>query len=337
VVSLIRFIGAFLIALGVLAASNAGADPVKLRIAWVASPPELGAFLFAKPGLARHEGQSYTLEATRYQGTPPMITALATGELDLAPLGYSTFATAIENAGMSDLRIVADEFQDGVADRFTGRFLVLKDSPIKTVEDLKGQIIATNGIGSGIDVAMRAMLQRHNLQDRRDYTAVETAFANMKSMLLEKKVGLIMLGAGFAFDPAVLQSSRILFTIRDAMGGPMQQGVWCARAGFLAKNHAAVVDFFEDELRALRWYSDPANREEALAVVMAATKLPRERIDPWLFTKNDLYRDPAGMPNLAAIQSNIAIQRSLGLLKTAVDPHKYADLSFVTEAAKRLQ
>ena len=39
------------------------------------------------------------------------------------------------------------------------RVLVLKDSPIKKIEDLKGKIIATNSIGSAVDIGSRAMLQ----------------------------------------------------------------------------------------------------------------------------------------------------------------------------------
>jgi len=41
----------------------------------------------------------------------------------------------------------------------------LKDT-IKTIADLKGKVIATNGIGSGVDMAMRAMLRRHHLEDK---------------------------------------------------------------------------------------------------------------------------------------------------------------------------
>jgi hypothetical protein len=44
----------------------------------------------------RHYGRSYTVETVRFQGTPPMITALAAGELDIADLAYSSFALASE-------------------------------------------------------------------------------------------------------------------------------------------------------------------------------------------------------------------------------------------------
>ncbi len=66
-----------------------------------------------KKDLARHLGKSYTLEIIRFAGTPPLITALANNELEVANLTYPTLPIAIQNAGLNDLQIIADEFQDG--------------------------------------------------------------------------------------------------------------------------------------------------------------------------------------------------------------------------------
>ena len=92
------------------------AEPLKIRVAWIVPATNIASILFAKPELAKHLGRSYTMEPVRFQGTPPMITALAVDDIDVALLGYSSLNLAVLNAGMSDLRIVADEFQDGVGD-----------------------------------------------------------------------------------------------------------------------------------------------------------------------------------------------------------------------------
>src|SRR5262249_15069338 len=118
------------------------ADPVKIRLAWAVVPAELSPILFAKPGIARHAGVSYTVEPIHFAAAPFMITALATGEVDIAPFSYSTIPNAVQNAGLTDLRIIADEFQDGVEGYYTNQFMVRKDSPIRSVEDLKGKIVA---------------------------------------------------------------------------------------------------------------------------------------------------------------------------------------------------
>ena len=85
------------------------ADPVKIRIGWIAAPANLAPILFAKPGIAQNLGKTYELEPIRFNGSPPMITALNAGELDIALLAYSSFALAIENAKMDDLRAIADD------------------------------------------------------------------------------------------------------------------------------------------------------------------------------------------------------------------------------------
>ena len=97
-----------------LAGSANSAEPVKIRMSWVAPVSNWASIVLEKKELAKHLGKSYTLEPVRFAGTPPMVTALANGELEVANLAYSTLAIAIQNAGMDDLRIIADEFRDGV-------------------------------------------------------------------------------------------------------------------------------------------------------------------------------------------------------------------------------
>src|SRR5471030_3087696 len=145
-------------ALGLLSAGTANsAEPVKIRMAWVAPVANWGSIVLEKKDLAQHMGKSYTLESIRFQGTPQMITAIANNELEISNLAYSSLAIAIENAGLDDIRVIADEFQDGVTGYFSSQYYVRKDSGINKVEDLKGKVIGTNGGGSAIDVAIRAI------------------------------------------------------------------------------------------------------------------------------------------------------------------------------------
>jgi sulfonate transport system substrate-binding protein len=320
----------------VLGASSASsAEPIKIRISWVAPVSNWGSILLEKKDLAKHLGKSYTLESTRFAGTPPMVTALANNELEIANLTYSTLPIAIQNAGLDDLRVIADEFQDGVGTGYSNEFKVLADGPIKKVEDLKGKAVATNAAGSAVDVAMRAMLRKHGLEDKRDYTVVEAPFPAMRAMLAEKKVDLIPAVLPFSLDPEMQKISRALFTTKDAVG-VTQFSVWMARKPFIDKNRAALVDFMEDTLRIVRWYLDPANKKEVMEICARVTKQPPERFD-WVFTTRDNYRDPNMLPNLDALQKNVDLVRDLGFVKSSIDIKKYADLSVVQDAAKRLK
>lgn len=316
-------------------APAAGAEPYHLRIGWVVKPADLVAIMFEKPGLAAHAGNSYIPELIHFAGTPTELTALATGGLDVAALAYSTLALGVENAGMEDLRVVSDTFQDGVPGYHTNPFVVRQDSPIHTVEDLKGKVLASNEAGSAIDVALRAMLAKHQLKDKRDLTIIEVRFPDQKAMLKEKKVDLITAVNPFGFDPELLSFSRTLFTQNEAVGRT-QMIMHAARAGFLEQHRAVMVDFLEDYLRALRYLSDPAHRAEAVALVAKATQQKPSLYESWIFTERDYYRDPAGLPDLKALQANVDLAKQLGFLRADLEIAKYADLSIIEEAAKRL-
>jgi NitT/TauT family transport system substrate-binding protein len=310
-------------------------EPVRIRIGWVVAPADLVTLMFLKPELAPHAGKTYVPELTHFAGTPTAMTALAAGQIDCAALAYSTFALGVENAGMEDLRIFADAIQDGVPGWHTNAFVVRKDSPIHKVEDLKGKILATNQRGSAVDMAVRAMLAKHGLQDKRDLTMIEVRFPEQKAMLKEGKVDFITAVIPFGFDPELQAFARTLFTQADAIGRA-QMIVRVARAGFLKEHRAAMVDFMEDYLRVLHYLLDPAHHQEAVAMIVQATKQKPELYQGWAFTKEDYYRDLAALPDLEALQANVDLQRKLGFLRTGLEVKKYADLSLAEEAAKRL-
>jgi sulfonate transport system substrate-binding protein len=315
-------------------AAPASAEPLNIRVGWAVVPAQLTAILFDKPAILKHLGKSYTYEPVRFRGSAPQITALASGDLDLAALAFSSFGLAIQNARMTDLRAVADLYQDGIGDFYSSQYVVRADGGIKTVEDLKGKVLATNGIGGAIDMALRKMLRDHGLEDKRDYSIVEVQFPNMIATLEEKKVDLAGLVTPFSIEAQKKGLTRTLFTIKDAMG-ETQTTLLAARAPFIEKNRAALVDFFEDLQIATRWYLDPGNHDEAVEIAAKFTHEPKAAFADWLFTKDDYFHDPDGRPNLAALQSNLKVQKELGFLKIDIDVAKYADLTLIDEAATR--
>ena len=317
--------------------ATASADPLKIRVAWVVVPNNLPPILFAKPGIARHQGQSYAMDAIHFSGTPQMISAFGANEIDIALLAYSSLAVAIENAGMTDLRVIADAFQDGAPGYYTDEYMVLKDSPIRTVEDLKGRILGSNVTGGAIDVGLRAMLQQHKLDARKDVTIVEVAFPNMRAALTEHKVELIGTGLPFAQDPALRAAARTIFTQRDAIGRS-EMIVWVARAGFLAANRRRDGRFHGGcAARAALLHRSRAIIARRSISSPNFNKQPADYYDAWLFKPGaDYYRDPNAVPDLDALQSNVATQVEFGFLKSDLDIRQYADLSLIKDAAKRL-
>jgi len=283
-----------------------GAEPLRIRVSYIAPITNWASILLEKKELARHLGTSYVLEPVRYVGTPQMITALANGEL-----------------------------QDGVEGYYSQEYMVLADSPIKSVADLRGKVVATVAAGAAVDVALRTMLRKYGLEDKRDYTMVEAPLATMRAMLADRKVDLVPIVLPFAMDPELRRIARTLFYNKDVVG-VTQLLVWTARQSFLDRNRATMIDFMEDTLRITGWFLDPANHQEVVAIASRVTRQPAERFD-WPFTSKDYYRAPQMRPNLDALQKNVVMITALGFVKTTIEVRKYSDLSIIEEAAKRLK
>jgi NitT/TauT family transport system substrate-binding protein len=330
----LRFWSIVAMALALSAGATRAQAPVRLRLAWTTVPGQLLAAFYQKPDLLAHYAKSYVVDPVYYKGSGPQITALAAGELELALYAPSALALSVENAGMTDVRIIGDGTRDGYEDFNSRKYMVRADSPIHAVEDLKGKVVATNSIAGAMDTAMRVMLLRHGLEAKRDYQVVELDFPNQFPALVSGKIDLASVSLPFSIAAEASGKTRTLFTMKDAIG-ESDMTIMVARASFIAAHRAALVDFFADTQHVMHWFYDPANRSAALALVAAFTKRPAASYADWLLSKKDDYRNPEIRPNLAAVQQDIDRQAKLGLLKSDIDVAKYADLSLVDEAAKR--
>ncbi len=320
------------------AVSIARADSVPIRIGWAQAPghlaPLFDVLATQHPEIMPHQGKTYSATALHFGGSTPQIQAIAVDEIEIAAFAPSSLTLAIANAGL-DVRIVADVEQDGLPGHYDEPFIVRKDGPIKTIADLKGKRVATNAIGSASDNAMRMGLRKNGVQDK-DFTTVEADFVNMIPMIEADKVDLVALMPQFIHRVDQLGTYRTLFTASQGRGGPAQTVVWVMRADFIAAHRAALVDFFEDHIRAVRWFLDPKRREDALAIAMQVTKQQRADLE-YAFTDADFYRSLDMVPDIAAAQREIDESFKLGLLPKAVtlNPH-YVDLTLIAEAKRRI-
>jgi sulfonate transport system substrate-binding protein len=331
-----RCMGFGLLLLIVGAAFPSHAAPLKIRIGYQASFDKFALFLAGRKDVVTHLGQSYDVELLPFQASSIEITALATGDVDFALLGYSSFGIAVDAAKMDDLRLVFDSFRDGVDGYYSFKIAVLKDSPIHTIDDLKGKIIATNGGGSVVDIAQRYVLKKHGLEDKRDYTTIEVSLPNMFPMLAARKVDLVSLNTNYMHDPKIAPEVRTLFEEKDAFG-VTEFAFYCARAGYLDSNRAALADFFEDVVRAGRWMLAPSNRGEAIQMVAKISKQSPDLLATYyLLPREDDYRDRDSRPDVAALQRNVDAMRELGFVKAPVDVAKHTDLSLLDAAIQRV-
>ena len=166
----------------------AQAAPVKIRVGWVVVPASTRA------AGAGEEGHSQALRPVlRRRGDPLRRHPAGHHRARRRRTRYRAAGVLLLRRSPSRTRIwttcasICDEIQDGVPGHGTNEFMVLNDGPVKTVADLKGKVLATNAMGSAVDIAMRAMLRRSGLEANKDYTIVEAPFPAMRAMLAEKQ------------------------------------------------------------------------------------------------------------------------------------------------------
>jgi TRAP-type uncharacterized transport system substrate-binding protein len=127
-----------------LRAPVANAAPLNIRYATGGGigPNEINTCVwldYLRENVLKHYGKAYTLDITYTRGSPEAAQLLAAGQVELGTLASPAFATTIaKNAIPDGIGIVADVYQDGHPGFATNTFFVVKDSPIKTVADLKG-------------------------------------------------------------------------------------------------------------------------------------------------------------------------------------------------------
>lgn len=274
-------------------------------------------------------GKSYVLDMTFTRGTPEAATLLAAGQADMATLSFAVFANmVVKGAVPSGMKIVSDNYQDGYPGYAANTFFVLKDSPIKTTQDLKGKRIAINAFGSAVDLAMRVKLKKDGLDPRRDVTVVEVAFPNQAAALREKRVDCCILILPFMNDEVAKGDIRPLFTGGDAFG-PYSVIFQVVTGDFLKKNTEAVRAFLGDYVTGLHWFYDPANRKKAIEITSEFTKSPPSVLDSYFMTERDYFRDRNACLAAASVQTPIDAMQHEGLLEQPVKVSEHLDMSYL--------
>jgi NitT/TauT family transport system substrate-binding protein len=281
----------------------------------------------------KHYGKSYVIEPLNMEGSGPALQAMAAGEVDITGLSAQALVLGVTRANL-DLRVIAQLMSQGVHGYGDNSFWVRKGE-IKSIKDMKGKIAAINARGSTVDVAVRAMLGRHGLEDGKDYQIVEVRFPAMLAALESKRVDLAVLVQ--PFDQLAEKKGQFapLFSFGESLG-PTQTLQYVARAEWVAKNRATLVDFMEDHLRFRQWAHDPKNHKDAIAIVSKVTRQPAENLETWVFTKRGNYHDPQARSDNAILQRNVDDLVKYGIVPAAIDVAKYTDMSIVDEAVRRL-
>jgi NitT/TauT family transport system substrate-binding protein len=319
-------------------AGLAGAEPLKIRADWSVIPGQFAPLIPTLPQYApdvyRHYGKSYVVEPIRLAGGGATLTALAAKETDLSTLSPGSLVLGVTEAKL-DMRVIGQQISSEVEGYLTTYFWV-RAKDIQRIEDLKGKVIGISARGSNVDAAQRMVMRKHGMQEPRDYQVAEVRFPAQIPSLESKRIDAAVLVPPFNYMAEKNPEFKPLFSVGDAFGA-VETLMWMARTDWVAANRAALVDFFEDNIRMRRWMFDPNNRTKAIQQVSDLTKIPPDQYAEWLYTKKDYYYRPDASVDVERFQHNINTMKEAGIIPTAIDPRPYIDMSIVREAKARIR
>jgi NitT/TauT family transport system substrate-binding protein len=214
--------------------------------------------LFAKNGLDVSLTATYNISG---------LTRMLGREFDFAPSNPPDFIKAV--ASGIDVVAVAGETVE-IKNRPTAQLIVRADSPIRSIADLTGKVIATPTPGGAIHISLLHGLMKSRV-DPRSFRDIVMPFSYMPDQLAARFVDAVeeiepfsgqMLAAGNRSlgDPLLWSSDEVLFTI------------WIAQSRW-AENHRDVIDAWIASLEQANVFI-AANPGEARAVLAKYTKIP---------------------------------------------------------------
>jgi len=207
-----------------------------------------------------------------YPAGPEVLEALRAGIIDIAYTG--PYPPMKAYAKSKDVILLAGSAKGGTA------LMVSKNSPVKSVKELKGKVIGINQFGSTVDAVVRHNLLKAGLKPAKDVRLIEVKPAEQAA---EIKRGQIAAVAAPAPWPSVVEISgdgRALLDWKQILaGGDYLSGVAFTTKKF-ADAHPEVVRQFVAAHKAI---TDRLNKDRARgdAQVLAAwSKVTKKTLAP---------------------------------------------------------
>jgi NitT/TauT family transport system substrate-binding protein len=309
------------------------ADLVKVSV--YQSVSDAGIYIAADKGYFAEQG--ITIETVQLDSASSVVTALASGQVDVAGGAPSA---AIYNATRQGIgiKIVADKGSMSAGAGYIG--LVVRNAvadQIKSPADLRGRNVALAGFGVGTtnEIAMSEMLKVAGLGES-DLNLQNLSFGDSFAALASGSVD-----AAYLIEP-LLQSAEQkgigrLFISGDKMYRDQQVAVLLYGPDFATTRKPVAQRFMLAYLKGVRDYNDAFRKDidrGAIAAILArnttvkSPALYQAMIMPGL--------DPNGKVNALGMTNDMRWFLANGYLKGEVDVPKALDSSFAEDAVRKL-
>ncbi|HKH29138.1 MAG TPA: ABC transporter substrate-binding protein, partial [Sphingomicrobium sp.] len=259
---------------------------------------------------------------------------LHAGRYDLALAGVDNIVAYNEGQGEADLGGPTDFLALFGVDNGLLSLMVAPD--VGSFADLKRKTLSVDALTTGFAFVLRDLLARNNIAEGDVKIVRVGGGAQRLEALLKKEQDGTLLNAPLDLV-AEARGFKRLVRIKDVLGA--YQGIVGAAKRYNAEQKRKELESF---IRAfhhgLAWLGDPANKEEAIALLMARMKgMERpgaERaytvlLDPKEGMYRDLKVDREGLRTVLALRSKYGQPR-----KELSDPGRYIDETYLANALK---
>jgi len=242
-----------------------GLEKAKLTVAVLPIPDVAPLYIAISKGFFKAEGLTVTPQIV--QSSSFGMEAMQAGTMDATLMNYiAMFSSEEKNPGQ--YKLVADCFQ-AVPDSFD--IVVNADSPIQTVQDLKGKTISVASLNSISTLAVDTTLKANGLDAKRDgIKYVPMKFPDVPPALKAKQIDSAWIPEPFI---SALQQGGAR-RIADTMTGPMADfpiAGWAVTTDFAKKNPKTVAAFQRAVNKAQQLAS--SDRKAVEAVLPSYTKI----------------------------------------------------------------
>jgi ABC-type nitrate/sulfonate/bicarbonate transport system substrate-binding protein len=267
-------------------------------------------------GLFAPEGLEVNTTVTR--SSTEQMRGIGAGTYDIA---QTSFDNVLAWSGREGAEIVA------VAQQVDTAILPVFVRPeIRDWSDLRGKKLAVDAVDTAFSLTLRRILLARGLDLKRgdfELVGVGAPVPRLESMKRGETFAAI-LNPPFDAQGAAAGMVRLLDEKYPGF-------VWVANRAWAQSHKTDLVGFLRAWLAGVRWAKEPANREEAIKLIMAATGYPQAAVSGRLLT--DLPAD--GALNLANLQAVLNIRKEFGTpppLGAALD--RFYDQSYYREAVR---
>lgn len=266
------------------------------------------------------------IEWNIFKGAGPAVNeAFANGALDLA--SYGDFPSVIGRAGGLKTKLVSPSYA-----RTNSYIAVPADSKAETILDLKGKKIGI-GKGTATQLVLNRILEGNGLTEK-DVKLYNLSGADADSALAAKQIDAEQAGQN-VLRLRSLGIAKIIFSTHKAPDRWKVAGALFVTEQFAKEYPEILKRILRVYVKAARWASDEANREEVL-------KTWAQGGIPYAFFKEDLQGRPISDFITPIIDDYFvnhykeaaAFSKERGFIRKEFDVEKWIDRSFVDAALK---